>query len=157
METQQNEELVRTLTEELNAGNFDIIEEYLVDGYGEDDDRPTASEIRRAEEARRVAFPDYHEEIQTVTTDGEDVVVLYDVTGTHEGAASPEDLYRYRSVVYTVPPTGNEVFFSLFRRFEITDGRITLWESMQTPLTMLAQLGLDWETFRTDLPEYVTE
>lgn len=117
----ENETLVRELTEELNAGYLEVIEEYLVDGYGED------------------------------------VVVLYDVSGTHEGRASPEDLYRYRSVVYTVPPTGNEVFCSLFRRFEIEDGRITLWESMQTPLTMLAQLGLDWETFRADLPEYVTE
>ncbi len=152
-----NRALVRELTAELNAGNFDAIEEYLEDGYGEGDDRPTASEIRRAEAARREAFPDYHEEIQSITTDGEDVVVLYDVTGTHEGSASPEDLYRYRSVVYTLPPTGNEVFFSLFRRFEITDGQITLWESMQTPLTLLSQLGMDWETMVTELPEYVAE
>lgn len=154
---EDHKSLVRELTEELNAGNFEVIEEYLVDGYGEGEDKPTAAEIRRAEAARREAFPDYHEEIQTITTDGEDVTVLYDVTGTHEGAAAPEDLFRYRSVVYTMPPTGNEVFFSVFRRFKITDGQITMWESMQTPLTMLAQLGLDWGQFQSDLPEYLPD
>lgn len=152
-----NEQLVRELTQELNDGNLDAIEAALEAGYGEDDNRPTAQEIRRAEAARREAFPDYHEAIQTLATDGADVVVVYDVTGTHEGQASPEDLYRYRSVVYTMPPTGKEIVFALVRRFRIEDGRITLWESMQTPLTMLVELGLDWEAFRADLPEYIED
>lgn len=153
----ENEALARELTAELNAGNLDALEEYLEDGYGEADPRPTVSEIRREEEARREAFPDYHEDITTLTTNGEDVVVIYNVSGTHEGAASPDGLYRNRSIVFTVPPTGNEVFFSLIRRFKNTDGQVTLYESMLTPLTLLRQLGLDWEQFTTDLPEYVSD
>lgn len=152
-----NADLVRELTDDLNAGDFDAIEASLESGYGEDDDRPTAGEIRRAEEARREAFPDYHEEIETLATDGVDVVVIYDVTGTHEGAASWDDLYRYRSVPSTVPPTGEEIRFPLIRRFRIEDGRITLWESMQTPLTMLVGLGMDWEAFTSELPAMFPE
>lgn len=151
----ENEALVRELTAELNAGNVDAMEEYLVDGYGEGEDKPTADELIRAEKARHEAFPDWHEEIMSITTDGEDVTVIYDVTGTHEGSASYEDTYRYRSIVYTMPPTDEEIVFALIRRFRIEDGQITLWESMQTPLTMLVKLGLDWETFTEELPDYI--
>jgi len=152
---EENAALIRALTEELNAGNFDAIEDdYLVDGYGEGDGRPTAGELVGTERARREAFPDWHEEIRTLTTDGSEVVAIYDVTGTHEGSASQEDPYRYRSVVYTMPPTGEEIVFALIRRFEVEDG-ITWWESMQTPLTMLVELGLDWEAFESDLPAYL--
>lgn len=151
----ENTELVRELTAELNAGNVEAMREYLVDGYGKDEDKPTASELIRAEKARHEAFPDWHEEIMSITTDGEEVTVIYDVTGTHEGSASIEDLYRYRSIVYTMPPTGEEIIFALIRRFRIEDGQITLWESMQTPLTMLVRLGLDWETFKQELPKYI--
>lgn len=150
-----NEELVRELTAELNAGNVDAMEEYLVDGYGKGEDKPTASELIRAEKARHEAFPDWHEKIISITTAGEDVTVIYDVTGTHTGSAAYEDTYRYRSIVYTMPPTGEEIVFALIRRFTIEDGQITLWESMQTPLTMLVKLGLDWETFIEELPSYM--
>lgn len=151
----RNAELVRDVTEELNAGNVDALTEYLVDGYGEGEDKPTADELIRAEKARHEAFPDWTEEIMSLTTDGKEVTAIYDVTATHEGSADYEDTYRYRSIVYTMPPTGEEMMFALIRRFEIEDGQITLWESMQTPLTMLVKLGLDWERFVEDLPEYL--
>lgn len=91
----------------------------------------------------------------SITTDGEDVTVIYDVTATHSGSASYEDTFRYRSIVYTMAPTDEEIVFALIRRFKIEDGQITLWESMQTPLTMLVKLGLDWERFIDDLPNYL--
>lgn len=151
----EKKELVRELTAELNAGNVDAMEEYLVADYGEHDDKVPKDELIRAEKARHEAFPDWNEEIMSITTDGEDVTVIYDVTATHSGSASYEDTFRYRSIVYTMAPTDEEIVFALIRRFKIEDGQITLWESMQTPLTMLVKLGLDWERFIDDLPNYL--
>lgn len=144
-------ELVRELTEALNAGEYDALEEFLADDYDElYDNDETVSELIEEERQRGEAFRDKHEELDAILTDTEwtDGVRLeawYDVTGIHAGE------------FISVPPTGNEVEFPLLRTLVIEDGSITRYRLVYT-LGFLLDLGLDWEAFteEVDVQQYLT-
>lgn len=144
-------ELVREFTDELNAGNYDGVEELFADGYNElyDNEETVSERIQNARD-RDEAFADKHEDLDVILTDtdwddGQRLEAWYDVTGTHEGE------------FINIPPTGNEVKFPLVRMLVIEDGRITRYRVAYT-LGFLLDLGVDWETLtdEIDLQHYLT-
>lgn len=113
---------------------------------------PERHEIPRPQEARRAVFPDYHEEIQSIRIEREQVTVLDDIPGTqgHSQARStgPVSLNRLRHI-----PFGEDVRFSVSHLFTVADGCITRWESMKTALALVAQSDLAWERVMADSPQ----
>ena len=64
-------------------------------------------------EAAFAALPDFHIEIQAITESGDDVMVRWHITGTHNGAA-------WQGVV----PTGKRVELDGIDHFVIRDGKV---------------------------------
>lgn len=150
--TEEAKDLIRAFTEELNAGNYDAIEEFFADDYNDqyDNAEEPVSELIEEEQKRAEAFAEKHEDLDVILTDtewdeGARLDVWYDVTGVHEGE------------FISIPPTGNEVEFPLLRMFTIEDGQITRYRLGYT-LGFLLDLGLDWETLteEVDIQQYLT-
>lgn len=156
----ESKELVRALTEELNVGNLDVIDELLADDYEDGvETYRTPAEIKDEVRALREAFPDYHEELRVVLAgdnevpdedqpewaSGDFVLAQYDATGTHEG--------EFRGI----PPTGNEFETAVIRSLRIEDGEITIWRWMWGNLTLWKDLGVDIDALLDDLPRYVEQ
>ena len=107
--SQENVEIVRSLTERINAGDVDGVLDFIHPDlvlYAPDDE-PEAGVYRGHEGWREVAgfwndsFDDYHVEIEELIDAGEYVVVIGLVTATgHSSGARVEDravwLWRFR-------------------------------------------------------------
>ncbi|MFB6217756.1 MAG: ester cyclase [Halobacteriaceae archaeon] len=151
--TEEADELVRELTDAVNAGDYDAIEGLFADGYGElwdNAEYESVDELLAQERERADAFEGKHEEIDTVLVDtgGSDGVHLdawYTVTGTHVGE------------FINIPPTGNEVEFPMARILVVEDGEITRYRLLYT-LGFLLDLGLNWDALTDEvaLDQYLT-
>jgi ketosteroid isomerase-like protein len=110
----------RLVAEVINGGDLDLLEELCVE--------PLAPKLRQAFAEFRAAFPDWHQEIVELVTEGETVVARFRCTGTQRGA--------WRGL----PPTERRMKVDEVYFFRITDGRIrSLW-GLEDTWTRMRQL-----------------
>jgi SnoaL-like polyketide cyclase len=117
-------ELVRRLVDEvINGGELDVLDELCT---------PTlAPKLHQTFEQFRSAFPDWHQEVREVVTDGLTVVARMSCTGTHRG--------EWQGLA----PTGramrvDEVYF-----FRVSEDRLSgLW-GLEDTWTRMRQLAGD--------------
>ena len=110
----------RLVAEVINGGDLDLLEELCVE--------PLAPKLRQAFAEFRAAFPDWHQEIVELVTEGETVVARFRCTGTQRGA--------WRGL----PPTERRMKVDEVYFVRITDGRIrSLW-GLEDTWTRIRQL-----------------
>ena len=132
-QTTANTEIVREFVEQaFNNGNLEVANEYLAEDFVRHD--PDMGEVRGREkykefiEMNRTAFPDYHETIDNIITQGDTVMYRWTLRGTQEGE------------FMGVAPTGNEIEVTGMIDMRLEDGRITeLWGNFDA-LGLLKQL-----------------
>jgi steroid delta-isomerase-like uncharacterized protein len=126
----------RIVTEAINQGNLAVAEEafapdYLTHVPGVTNLPSGPGAFKNIISIYRVAFPDYHMEIQDLVAEGDKLVNRFITTGTHKGP------------LWGLPPTGKafEIQGMVMHRFE--DGKIKeSWLADDIP-SMLKQLGLE--------------
>jgi steroid delta-isomerase-like uncharacterized protein len=128
--------VVRRLHDIWNTGDLTAVDEvYAEDFVGhfppsshlpERRGRQGAAEgIRRA----KAAFPDWHEAVEAIVTEGSTVVTRYTSTGTHEG--------EFRDL----PPTGRRISVPEISIYRVAGGRVAEQWCLLDELGRLQQLG----------------
>ncbi|MFC6962741.1 ester cyclase [Halocatena marina] len=141
-QTSENTEIVRKFVEQaFNNGDLGAADEYIAADFVRHD--PAAEDIRGRDEYKefiemnRDAFPDYHENIESIIAQDDTVMYRWKLHGTQKGE------------IMGVEPTGNEVEVTGMIEMRLEDGEITeLWGDFDA-LGMLEQLDA--------IPEQVAE
>ncbi len=115
--------VLRLVDEAMNGRDLDVLDELCTSAL--------APKLRRAFVEFRTAFPDWHQDVREVVTEGRTVVARMRCTGTHQGEWLGLGATGRRMRV-------DEVYF-----FRIGDGRITgLW-GLEDTWTRMRQLAGD--------------
>ncbi len=91
---------------------------------------PGKDGVRQAMAAEVEAFPDHHAEVQEVVAEGDRVVVLARMTGTHEG------------LLAGLPPTRRRFDVRAFQLFRVEAGLLVEHWGLFDRLAMMEQLGV---------------
>lgn len=117
MSREDNKAIVRRLTEAINLGNPDILDEILAPDYIRND--PTAllkdrdrEKIKQAVVMFHRAFPDLQLTEDELLVDGDKVIGRWTFRGTHTGQFG------------NLQPSSKHVTFPIFTFYRIEDGRI---------------------------------
>jgi predicted ester cyclase len=103
-------------------------------------DRPTGrAGIERIFEALYAVFPDWRMELLETIGDGDDVVALMTMTGTHLGSSTVPVL---GGGLIGVAPTGKTVAVQHIHRYRLKDGLVQDHHAVRDDLAMMQQLGL---------------
>ena len=84
-------------------------------------------------------FPDWHMELLEILGDGDDVVAVTTMTGTHLGSSSVPVL---GGALVDVAPTGKKVSVPHIHRYRLRDGLVQDHHAVRDDLGMMQQLGL---------------
>ena len=137
----------RQVIEAFNTGNVSNVSEFISPLYFNHESQidPVRGELRGPEEFidtiknLRTAFPDLHHEEQTIISQGNIVVSIINVTGTHTGN------------FFILSPTGKKISYEAVHIYKIgEDGKIIEHKAIRDDLTFLAQLGV----IEASSPEY---
>ena len=153
MSTTVSKALVCRLVEELwNRANVSIVDEVYDPRATQtigDDQLQTVEEIKQAANALRAALPDLHMSIRHVLAEGDDVVVIWTLRGTHRGplaaitaveATTPVDGSHLRPISI-LAPTGRRVTVEGVTLYHIVNGKIVSSRVLLNGLGVLQQLG----------------
>ena len=131
--------LVRRLHEAWNAGDLAAVDEiYAEDFVGH---FPPSSHLpdRRGREGARegirrakTAFPDWHEAVEAMVTEGNVVVTRYTSTGTHQG--------EFRGLP-GLAPTGKKISVPEISIYRVASGKVAEQWCLLDELGRLQQLG----------------
>jgi steroid delta-isomerase-like uncharacterized protein len=131
-----NKAIARRAIEEIwNKGNLAVVDELYADDAPHNDpawpvQTAGAEGIKQAAEIYRSAFPDLHLAIEDTIAEGDQVVVRWRSTGTHEGE------------LQGIQPTGKQINLTGISISRIADGKIVEeWVNWDT-LGMMKQLGV---------------
>jgi steroid delta-isomerase-like uncharacterized protein len=137
MSVEQNKAVLRREVEELynHTGNLDVVEELFSPEYVSHE--PTSGETRGIEGARqfaatfREAFPDLECTVEDMVAEGDEVVMRFRGSGTHEGETEAFG-----------PPTGKRMEITGITIKRLAGGRIDeAWTNFDA-LGMMRQLGV---------------
>ena len=145
MPSELNEKLARLVSEEIwNKGNLTVAEEILTEHIVRND--ANWPEVRGLEMYKqtvvlaRTAFPDWHEIIHDMVSDGDKVACRITIAGTHKG-----DLLGN-------PPTGKHFSVSCHVMYRIEGSKIaemwTIWDA----LNLYGALGVSPPSPPTGMP-----
>lgn len=95
--------------------------------------------IRITMEDIRRTFPDYHSDIQDKVVQGDTIVTLSRVSGTHRGVAQTN---ANGGLLRGVKPTGKRFEVLQTHWWKIKDGKIVFHQGVRDDLDMMKQLGL---------------
>lgn len=104
-------------------------------------DPPGKEGVRQVMAAEVAAFPDHHAQVQEVVADGDRVVVLAQMTGTHEGTFAG------------LPPTRRRFDVRAFQLFRVEGGLIVEHWGLFDRLALMEQLGVFPAPHSTAAPE----
>jgi steroid delta-isomerase-like uncharacterized protein len=131
--------IVRRLHDAWNAGDLAAVDDiYAEDFVGH---FPPSSHLpdRRGREGARegirrakLAFPDWHEHVEAMVTEGNTVVTRYTSTGTHLG--------QFRGLP-GLPPTGRKISVREMSIYRVANGQVVEQWCLLDELARLQQLG----------------
>jgi predicted ester cyclase len=138
----------RQVINAFNTGNVSNVSDFISEQYFNRESQvdPVRGQLRGPAEFidtvenLRIAFPDLHHQEEVIITQGDLVVSILNVTGTHTGN------------FFILPPTGNEISYEAVHLYRIgEDGKMVEHKAIRDDLTFLAQLGV----IEPSAPEYV--
>ena len=112
----ENELLVRSFFEEVDAGNLESVRKLVAPDYRDNlagrDVPATLNELLEVVEAWHQGFPDLSHSLDELFSKGDRVVVRGSTRGTHKGE------------FMDIPPTGRSAELTFICIFRIADGRL---------------------------------
>ena len=124
----------RFYAEVINGKNYATLDELVADDLVEHQEMPGIPPgkegVRAFFTAFHGAFPDLHADILGIVSEGDEVWVHAEFTGTHEGE------------LLGIPATGNKVSFQMVDRVRVGDGKAVEHWGVSDDLGMLTQLGV---------------
>ena len=141
MSIQENIKVVRRAIEAFNTGDTSKIHEFISADYINRESQSAKESYRSkligSEEFvdtiknLRSAFPDLHYEEHEIISQGNKVIFVGNVTGTHKGN------------FFFIPPTGNKISYEAVHIHTIgDDGKIVEHRAIRDDLKFMMQLGL---------------
>jgi steroid delta-isomerase-like uncharacterized protein len=141
MSTEENINLVRRVFEAFNTGDTSKVHEFISDDYINRESQGAKdsyrSKLTGPEEFidtiknLRSAFPDLHYEESEIISQGNKVVFIGNVIGTHKGN------------FFFIPPTGNKISYEAVHIHTIgKDGKIVEHKAIRDDLKFMMQLGV---------------
>ena len=124
--------VVRRLHELWNTGDLAAVDEVYAEdfvGHFPQGERRGREGARNGIARIRAAFPDWHEAVEAMVTEGDAVVTRYTSTGTHRG-----DLGG-------IAPTGRAITMSEISIYRVARGKVTEQWCVYDQLGRLQQLG----------------
>jgi predicted ester cyclase len=124
------EAVVRIFLEEMWAkGNTDLIDVVVDENYRVDGEEGGREFVRRNMRRFRVGFPDHTVRILHLVADGDQVAVLFEHTGTHQG------------VFGGMEPTGRTMRFREAGFFTVANGRVVSTDWVSDGIGLRIDLG----------------
>jgi nogalonic acid methyl ester cyclase / aklanonic acid methyl ester cyclase len=141
MSVQENIKIVRRAIEAFNTGDISNVHQFISPDYinkeSQSHKESYRSKLRGPEEFidtiknLRNAFPDLHYEEQEIISQGNKVIFIANVTGTHTGN------------FFFIPPTRNKISYEAVHIHMIgDDGKIVEHRAIRDDLKFMYQLGL---------------
>ena len=138
---EENIKIVRRSIDAFNTGDTTNVHQFISPDYVNRESQSHKdsyrSKLKGPEEFidtirnLRIAFPDLHYEEQEIVAQGNKVVFIGNVTGTHTGN------------FFFIPPTGNKISYEAVHIHTIgNDGKIVKHRAIRDDLKFMAQLGL---------------
>ena len=134
MDIEENKRIVREFTERMGKGDSAVLDELTTDDFVVHVLFDKGSNIGRdvykqTNDGAHVSFPDYAMSVDDMIAEGDKVMALSTIRGTHTGA-------------WDIPPTGIEVQKSRFTLFRLENGKIAETWNMDDYLGEFQQLGV---------------
>src|SRR5262245_14193214 len=106
--SEENKELIRSYYRELNAGNFNVIQDVF--------EPSLAARVGRGAEMYHEAFPDLHFSLEELIAEDDRVFARFVMTGTHDGE------------IKGIPATGRQVSVDYCEVYRVEDGKfVSFW------------------------------
>jgi steroid delta-isomerase-like uncharacterized protein len=126
--------IVRRNTEEVQGrGDFDVFDELFADDFIDHTPQPGTTPdkagVRKLYTYFRVAFPDFHAEINWQLVDGDRVTTYKTYYGTHQG------------LFLGVAPTHRKIHFETVDVMRVQKGKITDHWGVANLLSLMQQVG----------------
>jgi nogalonic acid methyl ester cyclase / aklanonic acid methyl ester cyclase len=147
--TEENSTTVaRQVINAFNTGDVSNVSDFISEQYFNRESQvdPVRGQLRGPTEFidtvenLRTAFPDLRHNEEAIIVQGDEVVSVINVTGTHTGN------------FFILPPTGNEISYEAVHLYKVgEDGKIIEHKAIRDDLTFLAQLGV----IKPSSPEYL--
>ena len=138
MQLEESKAIIRSLIEAFNKHNPSLLDEFMAPDFV--DARNTPFELRGLESYKKFeamfikGFPDFHETIEDIVAEGDNVWVLEKVTGTHTG--------EWNLFGIPLAPTGKKVAWTAVNIYRIVDGKVVERKSVRDMLDFLRQIGV---------------
>ncbi len=134
----KNEQIIRNLYQLAEDPKIkEFVDLFTSDGYFYDASIPKkyfGADIGRTVEVYAKAFPDMHRELYDVYVTGDTVIVELSLNGTHNG---PLEL-----PMGTIPATGKKMSAPCCDVFQLTDGKVRIFDCYPSGTVILEQLGV---------------
>ncbi len=133
MSTDENKAISRRWREELDQGNWAVLDAYLSRDFGlHMPGSPPQDQAGMKDVLTMIygAFPDFHTTFEDLVAEGDKVALRMTFSGTHQGEFQG------------IPPTGKRIMVSAIVIDRIVDGKLAEHWSQFDALGMLQQLGV---------------
>jgi steroid delta-isomerase-like uncharacterized protein len=131
MSLEKNKAIVRKVIEAENKKDLALLDELIAPDYFSQTFQLRGLEGYKQYYARAYkGFPDWHETIEDIIAEGDNVCIRLKITGTHRG--------EYRGLA----PTGKKITFTGIQIWHIVEGKVVEKESVYDLLDFYKQLGV---------------
>jgi steroid delta-isomerase-like uncharacterized protein len=132
MSAEENKALMHRFFEEMNEGNFAVIDELLAPEYIYHDTTGdmTREQFKQYAKGMVAALPDFNGSIDDMIAEGDKVAVRYTMQGTHQGT------------LRGIPPTGKRITINGLEIDRLSGGKFVETWIISDTLGMMQQLGV---------------
>jgi steroid delta-isomerase-like uncharacterized protein len=135
MSLEENKAIVRRFMDAYNKRNMDIFDELVAEDYFDHIfQQKGRDKLKQLFTMAFGAFPDWHESIEDIISEGDRVWVRVKATGTHTG--------EWNLFGAILPPTGKKVTLKMVFIWRISNGKLAEGWEVDDKLEFLKQLGV---------------
>jgi len=132
---EENKALVRKFIDAYNNRNLEIFETLVSPNYVDHTHKQQGrEEFKQLFTMAFQGFPDWHETIEDIISEGEWVWVKVTATGTHTG--------QWTLFGVPLPPTGNKIVMPMVFFFRVLNGKLVEGGEIDDQMDFFKQLGL---------------
>jgi predicted ester cyclase len=134
MSTKENKAIIRRFIDAYNSRNLDVFDELVSEDYFDQTFEQKGREpFKQLFTSAFDTFPDWHEEIEDMVAEGDQVWVRVKATGTNTG--------EWNLFGVTIPPTGKKVSYRMVFNWRIKNGKMVEGGEVDDNLPFLKDLG----------------
>lgn len=132
---EQNKAIVRRFIDAYNNRDLDIFESLVAEDYIDHTHQQKGREnFKQLFTLAFKGFPDWHEHIESIIAEGDQVWVRVKATGTHTG--------EWNLFGIPLPPTGKKVAMEMVFIWHIQEGKLIEGREVDDSVDFLRKLGL---------------